>query len=401
MMRGKERGSTAILVAVALLMLMGFASLAIDAGLGFDDRRGTQNAADLAALAAAWQDCNPGSGGSPTNVARATSVNNGYDHSYPDVQVLVSNPAADTWRVEIRETNDATFGEATPYAPNQLDILSEATAACIEVGILGGFAVFGQSEACSQDTVDMSGNNITILGGVHSNQDVKITGSGPSVSGESTYRRNDQTAGSITASEYYGSSLGYPITLDIAEYRPTGSRAVAAGSDYYDLPGDDIDAALMVSEGHATTSPPWLEIDTPGIYYANGDISFNRVRLVGAAAAQGVTFVAEGQVDLGTTEDLQGFDPYGSGSGPSVMVFANGGGSADCNAKDVKISGSDVAWEGIVFAPFGVVEMSASGISSLNGSVIAYRVNLSGANLTVQYEDDPNTDPTYRVELVD
>jgi Flp pilus assembly protein TadG len=50
-----ERGAAAFLVAISLVVLVGFAALAIDGGLGFDDRRGTQNAADSAALAAAWE----------------------------------------------------------------------------------------------------------------------------------------------------------------------------------------------------------------------------------------------------------------------------------------------------------------------------------------------------------
>ena len=49
-----EQGAVAITVAICMVVLMGFAALAMDGGLGFDDRRGTQNAADNAALAAAW-----------------------------------------------------------------------------------------------------------------------------------------------------------------------------------------------------------------------------------------------------------------------------------------------------------------------------------------------------------
>lgn len=50
--RSPERGATAILVAISLLLLMGMAALAVDVGGSFDDRRQQQSAADVGSLAA-------------------------------------------------------------------------------------------------------------------------------------------------------------------------------------------------------------------------------------------------------------------------------------------------------------------------------------------------------------
>lgn len=47
-----ERGASAILVAASLLLLMGFAAIAVDAGLAFSERRQQASAADVGALAA-------------------------------------------------------------------------------------------------------------------------------------------------------------------------------------------------------------------------------------------------------------------------------------------------------------------------------------------------------------
>ncbi|MDH4118667.1 MAG: pilus assembly protein TadG-related protein, partial [Acidimicrobiia bacterium] len=55
-----ERGASAILVAGSLIMLMGVAAIAVDAGAGFNLRRESQNSADLAALAAATNGMNEG-----------------------------------------------------------------------------------------------------------------------------------------------------------------------------------------------------------------------------------------------------------------------------------------------------------------------------------------------------
>ncbi len=48
----RERGATAILVALSLVLLLGFAALAVDGGAAFDDRRQQQSAADTGSLAA-------------------------------------------------------------------------------------------------------------------------------------------------------------------------------------------------------------------------------------------------------------------------------------------------------------------------------------------------------------
>lgn len=47
-----DRGASAVLVAASLVMLMGFAALAVDSGVGFNDRRQQASAADVGALAA-------------------------------------------------------------------------------------------------------------------------------------------------------------------------------------------------------------------------------------------------------------------------------------------------------------------------------------------------------------
>jgi hypothetical protein len=47
-----ERGATALLVAMSMLVIMGFASLAVDIGMAMNERRQDQSAADVGALAA-------------------------------------------------------------------------------------------------------------------------------------------------------------------------------------------------------------------------------------------------------------------------------------------------------------------------------------------------------------
>ena len=49
---GEERGASAVLIAFSMILIMGFAAIAVDAGIAFEDRRQQQAAADTGALAA-------------------------------------------------------------------------------------------------------------------------------------------------------------------------------------------------------------------------------------------------------------------------------------------------------------------------------------------------------------
>ncbi|MEE9178352.1 MAG: TadE/TadG family type IV pilus assembly protein [Acidimicrobiia bacterium] len=47
-----DKGASAVLIALSMVVLMGFAAIAVDAGIAFEDRRQQQSAADVGALAA-------------------------------------------------------------------------------------------------------------------------------------------------------------------------------------------------------------------------------------------------------------------------------------------------------------------------------------------------------------
>ena len=56
----RERGASAIIVAAALLLLLGFAAIATDVGAGFGERRQSQNAADVSVVAGTlWSTISP------------------------------------------------------------------------------------------------------------------------------------------------------------------------------------------------------------------------------------------------------------------------------------------------------------------------------------------------------
>ncbi len=408
----EDKGATMVLVAMSLLMLFGFAALAIDAGLGYNDRRGTQNAADNAALAAAWEACNPKVSGAPnpTQAALQTAADNGYDNSASDVTVTATDQGDGEWQIDIAKVNQGTFGQATPYANDQLTIVSSATAQCDVHPFLGGYAIFADAPSSCNGGVelDLSGASKIINGGIHSNGDVKITGSSTTVNGQVTYVGSSN----FTPSQQVFSALDYPIIINVEDYAPGGSRATPYDTgdpttDEYFYSSSDINDA-WIKNGYGTSSGSDLTVTQSGVYFTEGDIKFTKNLIMGNDMDTGkpvkVTFVARGQISISAKTDISGFDPIiGGVNDPGVALFSNyeaPPSGPTCTGNAINISSSGVNWTGLIYAPYGAVTPSFSSGSSLNGSIIAYTVNVSGADFNISWQDNPAATPDFEVNLL-
>jgi Flp pilus assembly protein TadG len=400
-----ERGAAAVFVAAALVAIMAIVALAVDGGLAFDDRRGTQNAADLAALAAAWEACNPqNSSSTPEKTARDVAEENGYTHDagggFPKVDVT---SAGNDWTVTITEQNDATFGRATADAPNQIKVSSESTARCVDNGVLDGYAVFGGAGCPGQKEVDLQSSTLTVNGGVHSNGDFRIPNSS-TINGPLTYRDTPNINHSGTTETLYpGAALMYPAalaSLSTSDYAPGGSRVPGSAGDYHPFTGKVQSTDLLALPGANEVSGV-IELSQPGVYYTDDSFEISKdIRLVGPAFVRGVTFVADNQIQLKGFYGANGFDRVGSSTDLGLFLFAGGDGSAQCNATDIKISTSGAVWNGVMYAPYGQIDISGSDVSSLNGALIAYRVSVSASNFSITYDGGSTSNPNYKVELV-
>lgn len=409
-----EKGATLIIVAGSLLVLMGFVALAVDAGLGYDDRRGTQNAADNAALAAAWEACNPANTPpDPTGAALAKAATQGYDDASSDITVTPTDLGNGQWQVTITKVNEGTFGIATPFANDELTVVSEAVGSCAETQFLGGKALFAAASTCTPVIeLNMSGSEINVDGGVFSNGSLTINTStpGPNISGDVEY---GDPANSNIGTQYQGPlPVDYPIEISIEDYRVGGSRRSDPNFFTPTGPGSpNITNSWMTdpANGYANDlGGNSIEIIQSGIYYTAGDITLHDVT---AAPNVNVTFVADGRIDLNGANftNLRGYDPVLDGGQVGLLMFADNGGSDPhenpphgyCSGKDA-ISISSATFtnaRGVIFAPHGPVQFSNSDVD-LQGSVFGFLIKTSGSSLTIDYEDDPTFDPEYIVELV-
>lgn len=401
-----EKGAAAILVAVSLVLLVGFAALAIDGGLGFDQRRGTQNAADNAALAAAWEECNPRDAGAPDPVGSALAVaaQNGYDDTDPDVVVTVNALGTAEYEVIIQQVNDTTFA-APGVGAETLTVVSQGVATCEKEDFLGGYAIFAGADSCPSGgaiELDLTGSTKTINGGIFSNGDLKINGPNTTVIGTVEYRGNFQSNAGVTAEQFFGSPKVYPLDLDIAEFRPGGPRQAAnPGTYFFSAPSTAIDNNWMTSNGHATGNNANMVITQSGIYYSP-KTGNNAIELKGVSTAPGVTvtFVAEGQIVIIGDASITGYAPLTPGAYSPLILFSNAETPPSCSTNAIQFSGSNMTWTGLIYAPNGEVQMSASSTdASVNGSIIGYSVNISGSDFEINWVDDPSGAPRFKVEL--
>jgi len=394
-----ERGAAAIIAAITLLALLGFTALAIDAGVGYNDRRGTQNAADLAALAAAWEDCNPQSG-SPDSEAAAlqTAADNGYDDSDPDIEVVPTDLGGGQWQVDIRITNETIFGRAIPNAGDQITVISSAVAECERIPFLGGYAVFaGGPPSCTGGAeLDLSGSSKIVNGGVHSNGQLKISGSETAINGQVTF----VSSSNYEPSQQLSTSLEYPLDVRIEHYRPGGSRRAVHQSNGQFFETDSLTSNWLRTNGYAANVGGNLQMQVSGVYYTTGDIHIND-NIVMAPGVR-VTWVSEGKIRFTGNVELYGFDPVvGGPNDPGIAIFANHRPPGQCSGQAaISLKGANTVWTGVLFAPYGPVEPSFSSNVSLNGSIVGYTLAVSGANFEISWQDNPNALPDFRVNLL-
>jgi Flp pilus assembly protein TadG len=388
----RERGAAAITVAISLLVLMGFAALALDGGMGFDDRRGTQNSADNAALAAAWEACNPSnSPADPVGAALAVAAENGYDDTAADTSVTVTELSASEYEVNIQTSNDTTFARVGAGA-DTVRVTSRAVANCDEFPFAGGYALFAQSPSCGGVELNFTGGLRTVSGGVHSNDDMQFSGGSLTIDGPVTYGGNlNDPQGYAPQAEPLASPLDYPVDYDIADYRPSGS--VGSSDPNYFSHGGQINNAWMISNGYATGTGGNITITQQGIYYTSSNIALNN-----ASADPGVqvTFVAEGSIQIsGSAGELTAYRDL-------LLVMSNHPGSPpSCSQVAVQFSMDSATWSGVIFAPNGQCRQNTAFSSSLDGSIICYTMSLNGSTFDISWQNNPSADPKFIVELTE
>jgi hypothetical protein len=316
--------------------------------------------------------------------------------------VVVDEPVAGEFRVRISAQVDAAFGAAAAIdGDGEFGVVSQATAACIANPFLGGYALlaFGPETCGGGVELDLSGSSQIINGGLHSNGDIRITGASTTINGEVTYLGDSN----YTPSTRLDQEPPDPMDIEMSDFEPGGDRAsvAAAQGEYINAIGNDITNSYLTANGYATGSGGNVTITQSGIYFTDGDISLNNA---GAAPGVTVTFVAHGQISVNGSGDFTAYEKIEVETDPGILMYSTylhpDEGGPTCIGNAIQWSVSSGTWTGVIYAPYGQAKQSSASSASLNGSIFAYTIDLSGSDFSISWQDNPDAIPNYEVELV-
>jgi Flp pilus assembly protein TadG len=391
-LRGSADGITLAIFAIALVVLLGFVALGVDGARGFDERREAQNAADHAAIAAAYASCISLSTDPAELVAAAveagenSAAENGYDDNETtnDVEIDVAEGAAGAgdhkYTATIETTIDTTFARVIGFG--DIDTRGEATAeatGCDET--VGGGAVpalFGGGN-CSgyEKDIDFSGERHIINGLTHTNGSFYQGGSdntftnpgGPAVTYVEDFEGKKGDDNDYTGEEE---------ELDVAEDWPDGfDPGVMSDATWWNKWRD---SPHRVNTGSNTQTT--INITADGIYYTQASAG-NEVKVNGFDHDDRFTVVSVNapirfEDDQGSKQ-LYAFPNNPAGTPANTLAIS--GYNPPTHEKCAKMaflrSANRGIWNGVFWAPRANIEWSGNE-SVINGGLVGYAVKFNG-----------------------
>ena len=361
------RGQVLVMALAAMIVLVSLLGLAIDGGRGYWERRQAQNAAEHAALAAAWETCHDTvEHDNWEDAARDAAADNGFVHNGTDVWVTPTNTSG-VITVTVRSRLETAFAGLMGF--DTIDAEGRAVADCDSTSGQG-FAIFAGGHTCDDAgkfLIDISGGDNTVSGRVHSNLNMNVGGSDNDFTGDVTF---------VTTEQHHPSTLyepgnpdqttaeGWPVTFTLAAYR---ALAEASPTDNLYFVNGDISSSYINSRGD-------------GLYYATGKIDYSD----SGPITRNVTLVAERDVLIGGSKLT--LNPYPGMN--NLLAFSGwdvASGQPDlkkrCSDAGIKLSGGENVWRGFIYAPTSQADLAGSDTSTLIGSIIAWSVKISGQSV--------------------
>jgi len=391
-----EKGQVIVLIMLAMVMLAGFAALAIDGSALYARRRAAQNAADNSSLAGAYAICKENNVGA---AIQQVANQNGFFSSGPNNSVVYFLPpssgvgAGDATYVEVIITSEVPSNLAQLVYGGPLVTTVRSVGHCIE-GTSGGIAapVIALSETCT-NTIDLSGGDNVFDGGLHTNNDMNF-GTPNTVNGELTYVSsvNGDPSDPIydpppPDNPVQVSPITDPLGYNILDYAPGGVKAdeAALTGQYYSCECK-MDMGWLIGQGLYNSSTHILD---DGLYFTTEQIELSDSLIDGS-----VTLVSE-EAKISISGSLMDLTPYIDG----LLAFANVqlSGSSQCDESVIQMSGGENEWSGVVYAPNGQIEFSGSDNTTFNGALVGYTVKINGSE--VGFSFDPDFFPTAADEL--
>jgi len=397
-LHSRERGQAIVIIALMMIVLFMFLALAVDGGNLYLHRRMSQNASDAGSMAGAARMLEQGvTIGDIQNVINDALLTNGIDTTqsgnvyhawFIDVHgdrisnneigaygyVPIDQGAAG---IEVTAETQFTAFVASIFGRPQLDANANSGAVVIFPNFCADWVFFANCDEgsgnCRNNALNLSGSLTDVSGGgVHSNSGLHTTGSTFSLEPPvAEWGTPGVCTGNVCppgGPAYQVPPEPMPILYRWEDFQPGGSwwndmcsgaSAVKCHTVDDDIrSNDEISSGLWVVDGNIHSPSFYNPAQTHYTFVTTGDVQFN------------------GSMPL--WEPFVGSSTTGGSKAFIYSTALDGGG--------VSISGPDVSWNGIVYVPFGLATISAAGDHAGDGAVFAWRIDLSGANMTIHHD---------------
>lgn len=376
-----EDGVTAAVFAVALLVLLGMVALGIDGSRIYDERRRAQNAADHAAIAAAFASCSGSVVADAIDAGEASALRNGYDGGANNDVSIEHDGAVDVHKYTARvdTTIGTTFAQVIGFATLDTNAFARAEATGCDSSGASQAAIWAGGNNCdpgSLRNVEISGNDHTVNGLTYTNGSFYNGGSGsdflnpPNASVEYVSSFNGGGGNTYTAAADQV-SLPPPEDRWPEDFDPTDDMTIPMWDAYRDSPNRQNTAG-----GNNQSS---LSITTPGIYYTENASGIDIVNIPNGAH---FTIASKnGPIKMPNSYTGRTFWAYEnnpSGTPANVIALSGyAGGGQPCDQFAFERSGEGGTWNGIFWTPRAMSRWSGN-LSTINGGFISWAFQMNG-----------------------
>jgi hypothetical protein len=389
-----ERGQALIVIALALVGLMGMAGLVIDGGNAFQDRQRAQNAVDAAALASARARIR---GEDMVGTALAIAAQNGYNNDGVTNIVSLYTPPKDG-----------------PYEGNieYIQVILRSTVPTYLMRVIGRYQIVNEVQATARTTIPVvgpliDGNAVVSLAPgsncfnqlafwVHGEATLDITGGGVFVnSNNQDCALVQQGNGSIRVAGNYGIKVvGKPNVQKWHLFTPTITPD-AARIPYpppFLMPDIGCGGDAEVSEDGTTMSPgKWGdEFPPPGVTKLGGGVYClnNGMHVTGHLEGHNVLFfVRRGEVRFSSGADIL-LDARNTGDNAGLLIYL----PMENRSRVVLNGGPGSDIQGTILAPASRILIK--GMDSKRGfhsQIIGYIIEADGtSNVVINYRPEQN-----------
>ena len=351
-----ESGQSVILIVLSIVVLCGFAALAVDIGVQSVDKGELQNAADAAALAGARELSN-------VATAKTTAAHYAELNGVPAANVTATTPYnGNANRIEVVCTRTVQFSFARVFGIKSKVISARAVAE--KAGLSGGpfgYALFsgGTTNALA---LQLYTGNLYIDGSIHSNNAIVMNSTSQHITGNAEAVTSFTTSSAIRID-----GICQAAYIDINQWVGAiiPNQVVTAASNIT-MPDFSADAqAEATATGVTYNADPTFSgttINVDSSVYVNGPLTVS-----------GASFTGKGILLAKDTINLSG-NITASSTSDSVCIYSKTG--------NISINGTNIVITGILYAPNGSVNIAGSNIT-IHGRVIAKAVTLNGSNISI------------------